>query len=166
VERIPADSWQSYAGHAARYRWAAGLTLAGERVNDIACGVGYGATFFPHAAVYRGWDRPGVPCAEFPGQFFPADIEAPGFRPDGTDVTCCFETLEHVSDPERLADVLAETTGRAIFVSVPVVPTVSSNPYHRHDFTENAIPLMFPGWQIAEEWPQPEEFSHVWMFQR
>jgi hypothetical protein len=166
VERIPAENWQDHAGHVARYRWAAGLTRAGEMVNDIACGVGYGATFFPHAASYRGWDRPGVPCARFPGTFYPADIGAPYFCPFGADVTCCFETLEHVADPGRLAEALAESTGRAIFVSVPVVPTVGGNPHHLHDFTREDIPALFPGFRIAEEWPQPEELSHVWMFER
>lgn len=166
MERIPAESWQQYGGHLRRYLWAAFRAEPGERVNDVACGIGYGATFFPHASIYRGYDKPGVPQPEFPGLFHEADIGDPAWAPEPCDVTCCFETLEHVEDPARLAGVLADTTARAVFVSVPVIPTTHCNQYHRTDFTREDIPPLFSGWVIAEEWPQPDETSHVWMFTR
>lgn len=167
MERIPFEGWQSYAGHIKRYEWAAGLTRTGERVNDVACGIGYGSTFFPHASVYHGYDKQDVPChGEFPGVFHEVDIDDPAWAPEPCDVTCCFETLEHVEDPARMAKVLMEATSRAIFVSVPVIPTMFCNSFHRSDFTRESIPPLFGGWVIAQEWPQPEETSHVWMFAR
>lgn len=166
MERIPADGWEDWAGHVARYRWAARLTRPGEAVNDIACGVGYAAPMFAHAGSYRGYDKPGVPDARFGGEFLAADLDGPGWQPEPADVTCCFETLEHVADPARLADVITKTTGRAVFVSVPVIPTVTANRHHRTDFSREEIPLLFAGLVIAREWPQPAEKSHVWMFTR
>jgi hypothetical protein len=166
VERIPLGGWEGYKGHLRRYEWAAGWTEPGERVNDVACGIGYGATFFPHASVYRGYDKTSVPHEGFPGVFHGCDINDAEWEPEPCDVTCCFETLEHAEDPARLAKVLAGTTSRAIFVSVPVIPTVHCNQWHRTDFERDDIPPLFGEWVIAEQWPQPEETSHVWMFER
>lgn len=159
-------TWPQYGGHLRRYLWAAFRTEPGERVNDVACGIGYGATFFPHASIYRGYDKPGVPHTGFPGVFGEVDIDDPAWRPESCDVTCCFETLEHVKDPAGLAQVLMETSARAVFVSVPVIPTVHCNEFHRSDFTQEDVPPLFGEWVIADEWPQPEENSHVWMFAR
>jgi hypothetical protein len=164
-ERISADAWEQHEGHVARYMWAAQHVQAGETVNDIACGVGYGSTFFLRGP-YRGYDRPGAPDPQFPGSFHAADLNDPGWEPAVADVTVCFETLEHVKDPARLAAVIARTTRRLIAVSVPVVPTKHINPYHLHDFTAEEIPPMFDGFEIVDEWPQPEELAHVWLLGR
>jgi hypothetical protein len=165
VERIPADSWQQHTGHVARYQYAARHVRDGESINDIACGVGYGSQFLPRGR-YRGYDRPGIPDPSLPGTFHFADLDDPTWAPDIADVTVCFETLEHVKDPAHLARVIAATSRRAIVVSVPVVPTKHMNPHHLHDFTEADIPPLFGGFHIADEWPQPEELSHVWLMER
>lgn len=165
MERIPAEGWDEHQGHVARYAYAGSRTLPGEAVNDIACGSGYGSLAFSHA-VYNGYDKPGVPSPGFPGEFHAADLDDPQWAPDTADVTVCFETLEHVKDPARLAQVIAATTTRVVFVSVPVVPTKHMNPHHLHDFTEDDVPPMFPGFTVAHEWAQPEELSHVWMLTR
>lgn len=165
-ERVPLPGWETYGGHLRRYLWAAFRAEPGERVNDVACGIGYGSTFFPHAGSYRGWDKPGVPHGGFPGVFAEVDIDDPAWMPDECDVTCCFETLEHVKDPARLAQVISATTLRAVFVSVPVVPTMHCNEFHRHDFTAADIPPLFPRFRVAEDWYQAEETSHCWMFVR
>jgi hypothetical protein len=165
MERIPADTYAQYAGHCDRYRWAADLVNEGETVNDVACGSGYGSTFFPHA-VYRGYDRAGVPSEMFPGEFHEADLDNSDWEPSPADASVCFETLEHVIDPAHLAQTLVRTTRRVIFVSVPVVPTTHMNGHHLHDFTREDVPLLFPGLRITEEWAQPEEMSHVWRFEK
>lgn len=165
MERIPAHSWHEHPGHVARYQYAAAHVRDGETVNDIACGTGYGAVFLLRGP-YRGYDRPGVPDPSFPGSFHAADLDEPGWRPGVADVTVCFETLEHVQDPAHLAAVIAETSRRAIIVSVPVVPTRHLNPHHLHDFTVEDVPPMFDGFTVVDEWPQPEEFSHVWLLER
>jgi hypothetical protein len=166
VERIPAESWRDHPGHVKRYLWAAFLTAPRERVNDIACGTGYGCLLLPHAG-YHGYDKPGVPRGDlFGGPFTGCDIGDPAWMPRECDVTCCFETLEHVRDPAALAKVITATTRRAVFVSVPVIPTVHCNEFHRSDFTAADIPPLLGGFAVAEEWAQPEETSHVWMFTR
>ena len=167
VERVPADSWTDpfWQGHRDRYLYAARWIEPGEEVNDIACGVGYGATFLTHAS-YRGYDRPAVPDSRFPGEFYAADLNDTSWEPQAADVTVCFETLEHVIDPAHLAGVISRTTRRAVFVSVPVVPTKHDNPWHLTDFAVRDIPLMFGMFEVAGEWAQPSDLSHVWMFHR
>lgn len=165
TERISSDTWEQHKGHVARYSWAAQHVRPGETVNDIACGVGYGSGFFLQGP-YRGYDRPGAADPRFPGTFHAADLDDPGWKPAAADVTVCFETLEHVKDPARLARVIAGTTRRAIAVSVPVVPTKHINAYHLHDFSREDIPPLFDGFEVAYEWPQPEELAHVWLFER
>lgn len=165
MERIPADSWEQHKGHVARYWYAAQHVRLGEVVNDIACGVGYGSGFFLRGP-YRGYDRPGVPDPSFSGSFHTADLDDPNWEPAPADVTVCFETLEHVKDPAHLARMICRTTRRAIVVSVPVEPTTHLNPHHLHDFTAADIPPLFGGFGIADEWAQPEELSHVWLFER
>lgn len=171
VERIPHDGWELYAGHVARYDWIAGHLRPTDMVNDVACGTGYGAALLSGvAALYRGYDRPGVDLATVPVpgsvEFYGADLDDPAWTPDPADVAVCFETLEHVKDPSVLAARLTATTRRLIAVSVPVVPTKHENPHHLHDFTVTDIPPMFPGWSVVEDWAQPEELSHVWLFGR
>lgn len=165
MERIPADTWQQHPGHVARYQYAARCALPGETVNDVACGSGYGALFLLKGP-YRGYDRPGVPDERFPGSFHAADLDSPAWMPDEADVTVCFETLEHVKDPAHLAKVIAASTRRAVVVSVPVEPTKHLNPHHLHDFTREDIPPMFAGFEVVDEWAQPEELSHVWLLRK
>lgn len=165
MERIPADTWDQHPGHVARYRYAARHVRAGDTVNDVACGTGYGAVLLPGCR-YRGYDRAGVPDLRFPGAFHAVNLDDPAWVPESADVTVCFETLEHVKDPARLARVIGETTERAIVVSVPVVPTRHENPHHLHDFTERDIPPLFAGFRVVDEWAQPEELSQVWLLER
>lgn len=166
-ERISEETLPSEHGHVERYRWAKGFIRSGDTVLDIACGIGYGAEILRETACeYIGIDKPGIPSATFaaPGtRFLAADIDQ--WWPDFTfDVAVCFETLEHVKEPDRLADMLQGCTGRTICVSVPIVPTVGQNPWHLHDFTESDIRNLFDRWHVAEDWPQPSERSHVWAF--
>ena len=80
------------------------------------------------------------------------------------DVAVCFETLEHVEFPGRLAEIIAKAR-RAVLVSVPIVPTVGINEFHLHDFTEESLEELI-GLPILEKWPQPSERSCVWAFGR
>lgn len=159
------------AGHNARYQLAAEFANVGMTVADVACGVGYGASFFA-GVHYHGYDRPGVADHRFvvgggSTLFHDCDLDDPSWRPVcDADMTVCFETLEHVADPVHLAAVLAEYTTGLIVVSVPTVPTVGSNPHHRHDFTVEDVPPMFPGFGTFLAWEQASELSHVWMLAR
>jgi hypothetical protein len=156
-------------GHVRRYALAAAFVRPGDVVMDVACGVGYGAAAF-RCVEYDGYDRPGVADDRFLRlddvlvRFYGVDLNDPGWRPvREADVTCCYETLEHVADPERVAHRLTRYTNRYLLVSVPTVPTKHANPHHLHDFTVDDVPPLFPGWGVHEVWEQPTEQSHVWL---
>lgn len=166
MERIPADDWRGHAGHVRRYEYAATIVRPGDTVNDVACGVGYGAALVPPGVTYYGYDAAGVPDLRFPGVFHVADLNAAGWSPGEADVTLCFETLEHLHQPAHVAATLAATTRRALVVSVPTRPTMHANPYHLHDLTVDDIPPLFPGFHVVECWDQPDELSHVWHLAR
>src|SRR5262245_15756552 len=168
MERLAVDEWDTElgAGHVARYRYAAQHIQPDEVINDIACGVGYGATFLAPVGEYHGFDKPTVPDDQFPGFFHEVNLDNIYWKPSAADVTVCFETLEHVRVPTLLARRIADTTSRMIVVSVPTVPTTGFNQWHLHDFTVDDIPPMFPGFTVVDLWHQPEELSHVWRLER
>ena len=169
MERIPAASWRDYPGHVKRYQWAATYVQEWDRVNDVACGVGYGSLLMPPNVDYHGYDKLGVPDPRFPGTYHAVDLDNLTNLtnlPNVADRTICFETLEHVKDPQQLAKALEKTTSHTIFISAPTVPTTHMNPYHLHDFTPADIPDLFPHFFVAEVWEQPEELSHVWRLER
>jgi hypothetical protein len=171
MERIPADGWQAFRGHLDRYRYAASQVRPGEHVNDIGCGIGYGAMFLDAGITYDGYDKPGVGNGQFFGmdgrRFYGVDLDAPDWMPvNDADVTYCIETLEHLLDAASIADTITATTRRAVIVSVPTVPTVGANPYHRRDFTVDDIPPLFPELTVTDQWDQPTEVAHVWLLER
>lgn len=164
-ERIPESEWRAWTGHVRRYEWAASLIRPGERVLDAPCGIGYGSEILSRTnCQYIGVDKPGVPSPTFRefGWFIETDLDS--WEPTGHfEVAICFEGLEHVNFPDRLAGLLGQAE-RLILVSVPTVPTVGENPWHLHDFTVDEVPPLFPDWVPSECWEQPEERSHVWAF--
>src|SRR5690349_10262006 len=108
-ERIDEEGWGSQHGHVDRYRWASKYLGPTDTVLDIACGIGYGAELLKESgADYIGVDKPGVPSETFARdgvRFIETDIDH--WRPDFiVDVSICFETLEHVKYPDKLADTL------------------------------------------------------------
>lgn len=153
--------------HTARYDWAA-ARVGRESVLDVACGIGYGAEVLaPTGCDYLGVDLPGVPSATFAafGKFLEVDVDDWDGPEAPFDVAVCFETLEHVGDPQHLADILSRAR-RLVLVSVPTVPSVHLNPWHRHDFEVDDIPALFASLKLLDVIPQPEERSHVWAFGR
>lgn len=168
MERLTYDQWDQpiAAGHRARYQWAADQIWSTETVNDIACGIGYGAAIITRRRAYHGYDRGGVHDDRFPGTFHSCDLDNIFWKPDEADVTVCFETLEHLKFPTLVARRIAKATRSRIFVSAPTVPTKHENPYHLHDFTVEDIPPMFPRFIVTDVWEQPDERSHVWRLER
>jgi hypothetical protein len=165
VERI-GDDWERYDGHVARYRYAARYVRPSDTVKDVACGVGYGATLVP-CRRYLGYDKPEVTAViGHPGQWIGCDLDDPAWFPAETDVALCFETLEHLADPARVAGALAESTRRVVVVSVPSVRSVGINPYHRHDLPPRSVPPLFAGFAVAQTWSQVDEQAVVWLLLR
>lgn len=114
------------ADHLLRYDWMRSL-VAGKRVLDIACGSGFGSVLLAHAnaAHVLGMDSDAALINDN-RQHWPVDniafacgrIEDLNFADDQRfDVIACFETLEHVSDPEAaLAALKSALTPDGILV--------------------------------------------------
>lgn len=167
VERIPVETWRTWKGHLDRYEWAAEWLFPGERVLDVACGIGYGASVMLDrlSFEYVGADKI-EPATEFAGlgEFHSGvDLDSwiPGFE---WDVSVCFETLEHVKNPEHLASQV-ERAKRLLIVSVPTRPTKHFNEYHLHDFTVDDVLELFADHRLLEMRDQPEELSHFFVFE-
>jgi 2-polyprenyl-3-methyl-5-hydroxy-6-metoxy-1,4-benzoquinol methylase len=168
IERIAEDDWRDQAGHVYRYRLASEFLVDGERVLDIACGIGYGAEVMSETVFldYVGVDKiePAEPFRSF-GNFI-SGVDLDEWVPDfDWDVSVSFETLEHVRDPQRLADNLM-LAKRLIVLSTPTRPTKHLNAYHLHDFTVDQVIGFFDGWELFYLEDQPEELSHVFVFGR
>ena len=165
-ERISTEQVADQPGHVYRYELAASWLEPGERVLDVACGVGYGAKLISDIVPvkYVGVDKI-VPAPEFArlGKFHAGvnlDEWVPGFA---WDVSVCFETLEHLANPQHLADQVAKAK-RLVIVSVPTRPTKHLNPFHLHDFTVDDVLTMFAGCELLHLEDQPEELSHIFVF--
>lgn len=155
-------------GHDVRYRLAAGYAY-GDDVLDAACGLGYGATLLPYGT-YTGVDiNLGRVQDEYRNVPRATWIEADlmNWMPlRDYDVACCFETLEHVTEPDKLVQTLCACTNEVILASVPIIPTAGANPEHLHDFTMFDLPRMFQwrGWELEQFLIQPSELSGVFVF--
>lgn len=165
IERIEGN-WQAEQGHLYRYTLATEWLRPGERIVDAACGIGYGSQIIADeiAVDYLGVDAI-EPWKEFQ-QYgrFQGGVDLDNWDPHfGWDVSICFETLEHVKDPQRLARVMSRAT-RLVIVSTPTQPTKHFNPYHLHDFTVDQVIEMFADSKLLMLEAQPSELSHIFVF--
>jgi 2-polyprenyl-3-methyl-5-hydroxy-6-metoxy-1,4-benzoquinol methylase len=165
-ERITSDQVAEQDGHRYRYELAAKLMPAGSSVVDIACGIGYGAEIIQNivAVDYYGFDKI-APDAKYAGRGeFVHDVDLNTFSlPRDYDYGICFETLEHLENPQHLANELMAHT-ELFMVSVPTIPTKHLNPFHLHDFTVDNILYMFKDCELLSLEEQPSEFSHIFTF--
>ena len=167
-ERITPDQVPEQFGHIYRYVLASGYMKPGETVLDVACGIGYGAQILKDRAdiAYIGADKI-EPADQFRklGDFH-TGIDLAVWQPKLTwDVSVSFETLEHLENPEQLANILKQAK-RLIILSTPTRPTKHFNPYHLQDFTVDDILTMFSDWELLHLEDQPEELSHIFVFGR
>jgi 2-polyprenyl-3-methyl-5-hydroxy-6-metoxy-1,4-benzoquinol methylase len=165
-ERITSDQIDEQPGHIYRYELAAGWLESGWSVVDVACGVGYGAEVIARTkkVSYLGVDKiePEKRYSGF-GEFVSGvDLNTFELQVE-TDAAICFETLEHLENPQHLANQLIFCAD-LIIVSVPTQPTKHMNPYHLHDFTVEDIIKMFTGCELVHLEEQPEELSHIFVF--
>jgi len=155
VDACP-DCWERNA-HLERYDLAA-RALGGMHLIDFGCGVGYGAEMLAAAgcvvvAVDLSAEALGLARKRRAGC---ASFVAPGSNllnaPFGGVVA--FEVIEHLDDPLSFMGWAAQRA-RHVLLSVPVVPTVTTNPYHRTDFTQESFrQLISSQFAIRSEWFQ------------
>lgn len=170
-ERItPETSGSSRDGHEFRYHLAAGFLSAGDVVLDAACGGGYGADILQEQDVdYYGVDRDlsGLwVTGRLKRQFLQHDLVTwePEFE---FDVFVGFETIEHLDDYRHYLQMVKRAK-KWICVSVPVIPTVGINPWHKHDFRSSELPPLIEDedWRLFQGVGQPSEFSEIYVFRR
>ena len=167
-ERITGEQLSEQTGHVYRYELATSWMKPGDKVLDVACGVGYGAKLIADrvSVDYLGVDKI-TPEQEFTsfGRFH-CGVDLMTWQPhEQFDVAVCFETLEHLPDTTHLVSVLKQTK-RIILVSVPTRPTKHVNPFHLQDFTVDDILDIFDDWELTHLEDQPEELSHIFVFTR
>lgn len=150
--------------HVWRYYLARGLVEPGDIVHDISCGWGYGSYILSRsqASLIRGFDSD-LHALNSAKQDYGSEkvdfIEWDFDKIQGTlphcDITISIETIEHLNDPEYFVRQIKLSTGRAILVTTPIVPTTQAalgdekgSPYHHHDFTIADLNNLF----IDKEW--------------
>ena len=158
-------------GHEARYCLAAGFVQPGNVVVDAACGVAYGAALLcSHGDVtYYGVDK------DLSGALDPRRENVHLIEADLTswmptfefDVVAGFETIEHLADYSVYLSWARRARRFALF-SVPIVPTVGTNPFHLHDFQREDVTELFSDddWHLFQYFDQPTELAGVYVFAR
>lgn len=153
--------------HIARYNLALQF-CDHRRVLDAACGVGYGTHLISQVAIdVVGWDidRPTIDYArETYGRpnssFYDLDIEkfdkeAPNSigLVNPIDTLVCFETLEHLFDPELFLSKVRSVMSRKAFIvaSVPLNEPQGWNEHHRHIYTIPEAQHLFRGFAKSAE---------------
>ena len=168
IERITSDRFEKHPEHFYRYELAASWLEDGWSVLDVACGVGYGAevlTRFKKVS-YLGLDKvePEERFTKF-GEFVSGvDLNTHRLNWKG-DVAICFETLEHLENPQHLANELM-ASAPLIIISVPTRPTKHMNKYHLQDFTVDDILAMFSDLELVYIEDQPKVLSHIFFFKK
>jgi ubiquinone/menaquinone biosynthesis C-methylase UbiE len=133
------------AEHLVRYWWAAAAAV-GADVLDAACGVGFGTALLAGAgartatgvdlseeAVAAARERCGSDAS-----FVVADVAELPLEDDSFDLAVCFETIEHVSRPERAIAELRRVlrpSGTLVISSPNRGVSPPGNPHHAHELT-------------------------------
>lgn len=148
-ERIIPDETEPgiVALHMKRYEFARPL-CARRDVLDAGCGVGYGTAYLAETARNVVGLDVSTEAIEYARRRYAADnvdfvvgdVLAIPYADDSFDVVCAFETVEHLSDPERFvaearrvlkpSGVLVASTPQAALADEP-----PENPYHEREFT-------------------------------
>jgi SAM-dependent methyltransferase len=141
---VPAENYW-YRRHLAVYEWIA-ARVRGLRIADLACGEGYGAAVMARTAA----DVIGVDAN--PDAYEHARLRYPlgNLRferglveefAEPRDVVVFLQTIEHIHEPERLLDSIAEAAPLA-YISTPNRLTLapegaekSDNPWHLREYT-------------------------------
>lgn len=135
--------------HEVRYRIAGGFVRHDDTVLDIGCGIGYGQNLL------KSMDYIGIDKNPVKAEHIKVDLEQ--VKPDNVlknigrdiDVVVALEVIEHLDDygVDTLVKIAKKAT-KWIIVSTPIVR--NSNPFHKQQFTEEAIIKLF----VDNNWRQ------------
>jgi ubiquinone/menaquinone biosynthesis C-methylase UbiE len=137
------------AEHLARYAWASRFA-PGRRVLDAACGMAYGTAMLARAGasqavgidVDEGLIEEVRRVAPPNVSFDVGDVRQLPYADDEFDLIVCFETIEHVPDPERVLDELKRVLkpGGMLALSTPNRDVYApGNPFHLRELTSNEL---------------------------
>ena len=158
-------------GHEARYCVAAGFLRPGDVVVDAACGIAYGASLLCGRGdvTYYGVDKDLSEAIDLHVEnLYLVEADLNGLDPQFEfDVVVGFETIEHLADFSVYLN-WARRARRFAFFSVPIVPTVGTNPFHLHDFQREDLVELFTDddWHLFQYFDQPSELAGVYIFAR
>ena len=140
--------------HMERYEFAA-RHARGERVLDIACGVGYGTSLLSKRCEYIG-TFVGVDLSAkaiaYANEHYGSERlhfivnDAMTFAdPRSFDTIVTLETIEHLPNPAGFIDNVVKLLrpGAILVASVPTTPSVDANRHHLHDFSEKSFRQLF-----------------------
>jgi 2-polyprenyl-3-methyl-5-hydroxy-6-metoxy-1,4-benzoquinol methylase len=167
TERILEADWKKSKDHIYRYRLASNWIKNKESVLDFGCGIGYGSKVIAETKKinYLGMDKINPSSSFYSYGNFVGGINLDEWEPkDEWDVSVSFEILEHVKNPQRLADNLKKAK-RLVILSTPTRPTKHNNIYHLHDFTVDEVLSMFEDCKLLHIEDQPTQLSHIFVWQ-
>ncbi len=102
------------------YRLRALQTHAGSSVLDVGCGNGAYVSALQDGRTTFGLDWQPLPTwASMPGRFAVGLADQLPFSDDSFDTVSCFETLEHLADPQRGLAELGRVARRTVILTVP-----------------------------------------------
>ena len=160
-ERITEHSYfdSARSTHIYRYTLASRYIDGYDTVLDAACGIGYGRKIINFKNYY------GVDKEYLFKNIIQADLNT--WQPDfGFDVFISFETLEHLENYKNLLQI-GKQANRLMIISVPIVPSKDTNPYHLHDFTKEEMYGLLEDnqWKTAY-YEEPDEETGIWILKR
>lgn len=132
-------------------------------VNDIGCGDGVGCTLVIGKTLsYYGYEKERMWADWMPGRFQVADLDDPAWEPEQpAHLTCCFDLLDRVPNPDALAATLARFTTRFLFISLRTSGRVEGE----HTFNPRKVSaLMFPTMVQQSKIEFPSEGRHLFRY--
>lgn len=169
--------------HLARYQFSS-VHLQGDLILDIACGCGYGTVLMAEAHPNKHFI--GVDVDPDAIRYANAHYQADNLRYEcGSalnftlkekhsdtlqyfDTIISLETIEHVSEPQKMVSHLLTLLSEAgiMIASVPTTPTVDGNPHHLHDFSVASFYRLFSSaqYQAKETFEQVQHWEFKGLF--
>src|SRR5450432_3102307 len=173
IEKNQQTGDESLKLHMDRYHFAGKHLLKGI-VADIACGAGYGSYLLATQYGDKVLQVIAVDNDESSISYAKSRYAHPNITFVKDDITkfiphiefqniVCLETLEHLPNPYRFVNHIAQylQIGGLFIVSVPITPSMDANPFHLHDFTERTFKRLFAdaGFKEVELMRQVQPFN-------